>query len=123
MTAHPNILVIHTLPEVHKNLRKSPRRTIISGPDSLFYLSAQILDEMLRPYSKAGKSYIKDTPFDFLNKISMVEIPCELIIDLLDCLLSNIYFLFKDQLYKQVSDTAMGCNIVPTYTVLFVNEF
>lgn len=46
----------------------------------------------------------------------------QFIITLLEFVLSKNYFLFEDSFHQQISGTAMGCNVAPSFAVIFINS-
>lgn len=57
-----------------------------------------------------------------LNNVFTDNEQC-LVIDLLDFVLCNNYFLFESQFFQQTSGTALGCNVAPTFSVMYMNDF
>lgn len=76
---HPKTLVLSLLPKIHKALRNSPGRPIVSKRRYILNKINFFLDRVLREYAIQTKSYIKDMS-DFLLKIALLTIPEDFIL-------------------------------------------
>ncbi|XP_075189046.1 uncharacterized protein LOC142282073 [Anomaloglossus baeobatrachus] len=58
-----------------------------------------------------------------LNNTSLSQNAIEFCLKLLRLVLTENFFLFQDSYYKQCCETAMGANVAPAYTNLYMDRF
>ncbi|CAJ0944644.1 unnamed protein product [Ranitomeya imitator] len=120
MNTQPMTPVFYILPKVHKDLMNPPGRPIVASTNSLLSPLAITLDRILTPLLHNISSYLKDTT-DFLSKLHAITPVTSGVYTLL--VLHKKFFLFGDQYYIQKTGTAMGSNMAPPYTNIFMAAF
>ena len=65
--------IFYLLPKTHKNIYPPPARPIVSSINSPTEKISQMIDLILQPYAKNGKSFKQDTS-DFIQKVQQIVI-------------------------------------------------
>lgn len=116
----PKTPVIYVLPKVHKSLTNVPGRPILSRIGSLTEHLSNFIDDNIYLATFDVTSLYTNVPYSmglqalkfFLNK-RVNKTPSDLLVEMVQLVLSKNYFRFQDNFFSKTSRYSFGSNFCP----------